>query len=155
MIANRDLYFACIYSGLNSRYLSESEWKNWADLLLELSLVPKKWVIELANFSFYNENKLNEELFNEMHLNSTSNEMLFQCLHEMIFSFVYIKSFLNGGGDENEFLNALEEMGFSEGMSFNEIKKLAGKNLDVCLNFSNSMNDVDFLRKNKWIYEQN
>lgn len=154
MMQGREMFFACVYSGLSCRYLRDSEWEAWAELLLGLALMPKRWVVELASVGSNACEKLNEALFDEMNLNTEPKENLFQSLHEMLYSFIYIKYFINGAGDKQIFLNALEEMGFSDGQNFDDIMKLVNKNLDVCLYFISSMNDVDFLKRNRWIYEQ-
>ena len=89
------MFFACVYSGLSCRYLRDSEWEAWAELLLGLALMPKRWVVELASVGSNACDKLNEALFDEMNLNTEPKENLFQNLHEMLYSFIYIKYFNN------------------------------------------------------------
>ncbi len=146
----RDRYFLFLYAAFVSGIYSQEVWVSWAEKLIKFSTYPKGWVIEMSYLrGEVNADPVKESLVREM--NYSWGGMI--SLDKIIISFLHVKYF-SSINDKDGFVNDVVGRGVFQDCTFREMVEIADTERVECLKFVELMNDDDFLRGNKWIYDQ-
>ena len=95
MFVDSNVYMLQMYAAYTSDFLNEGEWRAWADVLIELSEVPKRWVVEMAVLSEKNTEFVGGEISREIKWSDN----LYSLKGEFELSFLYIKGSANDGDE--------------------------------------------------------
>lgn len=146
---NKNIYFLKIYAAFSVGFLKVSEWRCWADVLIKMSDIPKKWVIEMSSLDGKTDDLIKKEIFCEIEWSSAFNSLK----EDFELSFIYMKNNLNNG-DDNDFLNLAVGGGYFSDAPVDFLINRAKMNLEGCISFFETMDNMEFLKKNSWIYNQ-